>query len=290
VKYAFIEEQRAHHSVHRMCHLLEVSKSGFYEWCDRPLSPRAAANKTLANHILRIHVESKERYGRPRIHAELRAEGFAVNEKRVGKLMKARGIEGIRPRRFRKTTDSAHDLPIAANLLERKFDVAEIRQPNRVWAGDITYLPTREGWLYLAVVIDLASRLVVGWSMKTTMDRSLVIDAMRDAIRRRRATSGTIFHSDRGSQYASEEFRDLLETCGLKPSMSRKGDCWDNACVESFFGSMKRELGDPIWESRVIAQAAIFEYIEIWYNRIRRHSTLDYKSPEEYDSSLPIAA
>ena len=272
-----------------MCHLLEVSKSGFYEWRDRPLSPRASANETLGNHILRIHIKSKERYGRPRIHAELRAAGLAVNEKRVGKLMKARGIEEIRPRRFRKTTDSAHDLPIADNLLARKFDVAEICQPNRVWAGDITYLQTREGWLYLAVVIDLASRLVVGWSMKTTMDRGLVIDAMRDAIRRRRATSGTIFHSDRGSQYASEEFRDLLETCGLKPSMSRKGDCWDNACVESFFGSMKRELRDPIWESRVIAKAAIFEYIEIWYNRIRRHSTLDYKSPEEYDSSLPIA-
>ena len=148
----------------------------------------------------------------------------------------------------------------------------------------------REEWLYLAVVIDLASRLVVGWSMKTTMDRSLVIDAMRNAIRRRRATSGTIFYSDRGSQYASEEFRGLLESCGLKPSMSRKGDCWDNACIESFFGSMKRELRDPIWESRAIAQAAIFEYIEIWYNRVRRHSTLDYKSPEEYDSSLPIAA
>jgi len=204
--------------------------------------------------------------------------------------MKVRGIEGIRPRRFRKTTDSAHDLPIADNLLARKFDVAEMPQRNRIWAGDITYLQTREGWLYLAVVIDLASRLVVGWSMKTIMDRSLVIDAMRNAIRRRRATSGTIFHSDRGSQYASEEFRSLMESCGLKPSMSRKGDCWDNACVESFFGSMKRELRDPIWESRAIAQAAIFEYIEIWYNRVRRHSTLDNKSPEEYDSSLPIAA
>jgi len=273
-----------------MCRNLEVSKSGFYEWRDRPLSPRASANETLADRIVGIHVTSKERYGRPRIHAELRAEGLIINEKRVGKLMKVRGIEGIRPRRFRKTTDSAHDLPIADNLLARKFDVAEMPQRNRIWAGDITYLQTREGWLYLAVVIDLASRLVVGWSMKTTMDRSLVIDAMRNAIRRRRATSGTIFHSDRGSQYASEEFRGLLKSCGLKPSMSRKGDCWDNACVESFFGSMKRELRDPIWESRAIAQAAIFEYIEIWYNRVRRHSTLDYKSPEEYDSSLPIAA
>ena len=204
--------------------------------------------------------------------------------------MKCAGIRAIQPRRFRKTTDSKHELPIAPNVLARSFDVVGIGATNRVWAGDITYLPTREGWLYLAVVLDLASRRVVGWSMASTMQRSLVIDALRMALKRRRPRRGMLFHSDRGSQYASQDYRDVLKECGMIPSMSRKGECWDNAVVESFFGSMKTELGDPIWESRAHARAAIFEYIEIWYNRKRRHSTLGYVSPEEYESLLPIAA
>jgi len=290
MRYAFIEEQRTQHSVRRMCYLLEVSAAGYYEWRVRPRSPRSIANETLRDHIARVHRESRRTYGRPRIHAELSAQGIAVGANRVGRLMKSAGIEGIRPRRFRKTTDSSHTLPIAANILDRQFGITEVREPNRIWAGDITYLPTREGWLYLAVVIDLASRRVIGWSMNTTIDRRLVIDALRAATRNRRSTIGTLFHSDRGSQYASEDFRALLESCGMRASMSRKGECWDNACVESFFGSMKRELGDPIWESRAIARAAIFEYIEVWYNRKRRHSTIGYVSPQEFESSLPIAA
>ncbi len=188
------------------------------------------------------------------------------------------------------TTDSGHDLPIAENALARKFDVVEIAKTNRVWAGDITYIPTREGWLYLAVVLDLVSRRVIGWSMQTTMERTIVIDAVQAAIKSRRDTNGTLFHSDRGSQYASEDFRGVLRANGLKPSMSRKAECWDNAVVESFFGTMKTELGDPVWETRAIARAAIFDYIEIWYNRKRRHSTLGYVSPEQYESMLPIAA
>jgi len=204
--------------------------------------------------------------------------------------MKASGISGARRRAFRKTTDSAHDFPVAPNSLDRKFDVTEIGGMNRVWAGDITYLPTREGWLYLAVVLDLVSRRVIGWSMKMTMDRSLVIDAITAAIRSRRSTSNVLFHSDRGSQYASDDFRDLLREHGIRASMSRKAECWDNAVVESFFGTMKTELGDPIWESRAAARAAVFDYIEIWYNRKRRHSTLGYVSPEQYESMLPIAA
>ena len=290
MKYAFIEEQRTQHSVRRMCRLLEVSASGYYEWRDREPSARATVDENLRSEIVRIHRESRSTYGRPRVHIELRSAGIRVGAKRVGRLMKASGISGARRRAFRKTTDSAHDFPVAPNSLDRKFDVTEIGGMNRVWAGDITYLPTREGWLYLAVVLDLVSRRVIGWSMKMTMDRSLVIDAITAAIRSRRSTSNVLFHSDRGSQYASDDFRDLLREHGIRASMSRKAECWDNAVVESFFGTMKTELGDPIWESRAAARAAVFDYIEIWYNRKRRHSTLGYVSPEQYESMLPIAA
>ena len=290
MRYAFIEEQRTQHSVRRMCRLLYVSSAGFYEWRERVPSSRSLANAELRASIVRIHSESHRRYGRPRIHAQLRAEGFLVGHKRVRRIMKAAGIRGILPRRFRKTTDSKHQMPIAPNVLARAFAIDAIGVTDRVWAGDITYLPTREGWLYLAVVLDLASRRVIGWSMDFTMQRSLVIDALRMALSRRRPKRGLMFHSDRGSQYASEDFRDALKAFGVVASMSRKGECWDNAVVESFFGSMKTELGDPIWESRAHARAAIFEYIEIWYNRKRLHSTLGYVSPEQFESSLPIAA
>jgi transposase InsO family protein len=239
--------------------------------------------------ILEAHRQSRKTYGRPRIHAELTAQGKAIGEKRVGRLMKELGIEGIRRRRFRKTTDSNHPFPIAENVLARRFDVAQIGDKNRAWAGDITYLPTREGWLYLAVVLDLASRRVVGWSMSASLQRDIVLDALRAGIDGRKPKGGILFHSDRGSQYASEGFRKLLEQHGIRASMSGKGECWDNAVVESFFGSMKTELGDPIWENRRTAQAAIFDYIEVWYNRQRRHSTLGYLSPEQYESQLPIA-
>ena len=204
--------------------------------------------------------------------------------------MKAACIEGLRPRRFKKTTDSAHSLPVAKNVLQRKFAVAEIGAPNRAWAGDITYFATREGWLYLAVVLDLATRKIVGWSIASTMERSLVIDALKPALANRRPAPGLLFHSDRGSQYASGDYRALLKQFVITASMSGKGECWDNAVVESFFGSMKTELGNPVWETREAARAAIFEYIEIWYNRIRRHSTLGYVSPEQYERALLNAA
>lgn len=278
------------HSVRRMCEALDVSPAGYYEWRGRPPSARALADVDLRALIVRVHAESRRTYGRPRIHAELSAEGTRVGSKRVRRLMKAAGIEGIRPRRFRKTTDSSHGLPIAENVLAREFDVTQIGETNRIWAGDITYIPTREGWLYLAVVLDLVSRRVIGWSMSTTMERGIVLAALRCALRNRRPKAGAMFHSDRGSQYASADFTKILKKHGILASMSRKGDCWDNAVVESFFGSMKTELGDPIWESRAAARAALFEYIEIWYNRKRRHSTLRYLSPEQYESTLPKAA
>jgi len=290
MRYAFIEEQRAQYSVRRMCDLLDVSAAGYYEWRGRPASCRAVANQGLRDIVVRVHRDSRGTYGRTRVRKELKKAGLFVGERRVGRLMKSAGIAGISPRRFRKTTDSDHALPIAENILGRNFDIEVIGGQNRVWAGDITYLQTREGWLYLAVVMDLFSRRVVGWSMKATMHRSLVIDALRYAIRGRRPMRGMLFHSDRGSQYASAEFRAILEANDIQQSMSGKGECWDNAVVESFFGTMKSELGDPIWESRVAARDAIFDYIETWYNRKRLHSTLGYLSPETFESSLPKAA
>jgi transposase InsO family protein len=290
MRYAFIEEQRAQHSVRRMCELLAVSAAGYYEWRGRSPSHRSIVDQGLREEIVRVHGESRGTYGRIRIHKELTDAGLRVGARRVGRLMKAAGIAGISPRRFRKTTDSDHALPVAENLLARNFDVAVIGGKNRVWAGDITYLPTREGWLYLAIILDLFSRRVVGWSMKSSMDRGLVIDALRSAIGDRCPTAGMLFHSDRGSQYASDDFRLILRINGIQQSMSGKGECWDNAVVESFFGTMKSELGDPVWETRAVARDAVFNYIETWYNRKRRHSTLGYVSPETYESSLPIAA
>ncbi len=290
MKYAFIEEQRTQHTVRRMCRLLSVSSAGYYEWRDRPESDRARVDETLTQSILRVHAKSRRTYGRPRIHAELRCEGIRVSPKRVRRLMKKAGITGVRPRPFRRTTDSNHSFPIAANVVARNFDVTAIASKNRIWAGDITYVPTREGWLYLAVVLDLVSRRVIGWSMSSTIDTELVLGAMKAAIASRKPAAGTIFHSDRGSQYASNDFRDLLKHFRFVQSMSRKGNCWDNSVSESFFGSLKGDLGDPVFESRAIARAKIFEYIEVWYNRERRHSTLGYLSPENYESTLPTAA
>ena len=290
MRYAFIEEQRALHCVRRMCDNLEVSRAGYYEWRARPASARAVADAELTATIVEAHKRSHRRYGRPRIQADLRDMGFSVGGKRVARLMKAASIAGMCPRRFRKTTDSSHALPVAKNVLQRNFDIATVGAPNRAWAGDITYLPTREGWLYLAIVLDLATRKIVGWSIGTTMERTLVVDALRAALANRRPAPGLIFHSDRGSQYASGDYCELLRTFGIIASMSGKGECWDNAVVESFFGSMKTELGNPVWDTREATRAAIFEYIEVWYNRKRRHSTLGYRTPEQYELSLRNAA
>jgi putative transposase len=214
MRYAFIEEQIALHRVRRMCTLLDVSPAGYYEWRGRLPSVRELSNSALRAEIVRVHSESRRTYGRPRIHAELRAQGVNVSSKRIGRLMKAAGIAGVQRRRFRKTTDSGHDLPIAENILARRFDINIVGSTNRVWDGDITYLPTREAWLYLAIVLDLVSRRVIGWTMQATMHRSLVIDALKSAIKRRRMTEGMLFHSDRGSRHASEDFRQLLKMHG----------------------------------------------------------------------------
>jgi putative transposase len=241
---------------------------------------RAAAPPRL------VHRRTRGTYGAPRIHQELRGEGKRVGKKRVARLMQADGLVGRRRSRRVRTTDSRHAHPIAPNLLGRQFDVNGMRL-NQVWVSDITYVPTAEGWLYLAVVLDLASRRVVGWSMATTLHASLALNALRMAIRSRRPDAGLIHHSDRGVQYACTDYRALLATHGMHASMSRKGDCWDNAVAESFFATLELELIAPAnWRTRTEARPAIFAYLETWYNRWRRHSTLQYRSPITYEREV----
>jgi putative transposase len=280
VKYACIEENRGEFEVVMMCRVVGVARSGYYAWRTRGMSARQQANVALVKVIRDVHEKSRRTYGSPRMYRELRARGMLCGKHRVARLMKEQAIRPKQKRRFVVTTDSAHVRPIAGNHLDRKFDV---KTPNTVWAGDITYIPTRQGWLYLAVVLDLASRRVVGWSMGESLERELVIKALQMAVARRRPAAGLIMHTDRGSQYASEENQALLSEHGMRCSMSRKGNCWDNAVTESFFGSLKTELIEGLFPSRAAARAAVFEYIEVWYNRLRRHSTLGYLSPMAFE-------
>jgi len=270
-----------------MCRVLEVTRSGFYAWLKREPSARARKEERLRVEVRAIHRWSRGRYGSPRIHAELQARGERVGRRRIARVMRHEGLKGKKRRRYRTTTNSEHAYPVAPNVLNRKFDVEEISGPNQVWAADITYVPTREGWLYLAMVLDLASRLVVGWSMGETLESSLAIDALEMALQRRRPAGGLLHHSDRGVQYASNEYRALLEGQEVVVSMSRKGNCWDNAVAESFFGTVEIELiQDAKWDTRAEARRAIFEFIEVWYNRQRRHSSLGYLTPAEFDKRL----
>ena len=264
----------------RYCSLLEVSPAGYYEWTDRAISKHKERDNVLVKRILEIHALSRTTYGSPRIHAELLATGERVGRKRIARLMRAQGVQGRMKRSFRRTTNSNHNNPVAPNILDRKFNVGD---PNTNWVGDVTYIPTREGWLYLAIVLDLASRMIVGWSMSHRIKSDIAKDAIIAAVKRRKPKAGIIFHSDRGSTYTAEDFRKVLKKYRMIASMSNKGQCWDNAVAESFFGSMKSDLGDPVWETRDAARAAIFEYIEVWYNCQRRHSTLGYLSPECYE-------
>jgi len=282
MRYQFIREHREQFPLSSMCRVLEVSRSGYHAWLGRPKSKRAQENATLLEEIREIHEGSRKRYGSPRVHATLRKRGRMCGRHRVARLMRENGL-CVRPkRRYRVTTDSKHSLPVAENLLHRQFAIGT---PNRAWVVDLSYLPTAEGWLYLAVVLDLGTRRVVGWSMGTTMTRSLVIAALELAIRRCRPPVGLIHHSDRGSQYASQDYQRLLEEHGMIPSMSRKGDCWDNAVMESFFHTLKSELiGNRIFATREEARQEVFAYIEVWYNRQRLHSALGYRTPEEYES------
>lgn len=270
-----------------MCKVLRVSRSGYYAWLGRPESQREADDKALSAVIETIHEESKGEYGSPKIHQELRRRGTRCGCKRVARLMRKGGLRAKTGRKFKATTNSDHSLPVAENLLNRDFAQTE---PNKAWAADITYIWTSEGWLYLAVVLDLYSRAVVGWSMSERMTRTLVMDAFMLAVKRRNPPPGLIHHSDRGSQYASMEFQKLLIKHGAICSMSRKGNCWDNAVAESFFALLKRGLVfHHQYQTRAQARQTIFDYIERFYNRKRIHSSLGYRTPFEVDQ-LKLAA
>lgn len=287
-KFACIAAHRTEFRVVLMCRVLGVSPSGFYAAQQRPPSARAVRDEQLLVQIRVAHAKSRRRYGAPRVHYELRVvQGEPVSKKRVARLMKTDGLRGRRPRRFVRTTDSAHGAPIAPNTLARQFAVDTVAACDRVWTGDITYVSTREGWLYLAVVLDLASRRVVGWAVRETLERELAVAALTMALTHRQPAAGVLHHSDRGSQYASAEYRALLSAHGLDASMSRCGDCWDNAVTESFFATFKVELVyEADWATREEARRGIFEFIEVWYNRERRHSALGYLTPQEYEERL----
>jgi putative transposase len=266
-----------------MCRTLAVSSSGYYAWAARPESRRSAENRRLVTEIRVIHAESRATYGSPRVHATLTARGQRVGAKRVAQLMHASHLRAKTVKRWRATTDSSHALPVAANTLNRQFT---IEHPNRVWAGDMTYIWTAEGWLYLAVVLDLYSRRVIAWGMGSRLTQDLVTAALTMAVEHRRPAGGVLHHTDRGSQYAATPYRELLARHGLTASMSRRGNCWDNAVVESFFHTLKTELvHHRRYRTRKDAIQDIFEWIEVFYNRVRRHSTLGYRSPAEFEAA-----
>ena len=289
-KHAVIAAHRDEFPVRLMCTALEVSVSGFYAADRRVLSGRTQADERLLVLVRTVHATSRRRYGAPRVHRELRCQGTRVGKKRVARLMRVDGLVARRRRRWVRTTDSAHTAPVAPNQLARRFEVATINGLDRVWVSDITYIPTREGWLFLAIVLDLASRRVVGWAMGATLEESLVLQALRMALGGRRPAAGLLHHSDRGSQYAGGAYRALLAAHGLVCSMSRKGDCWDNAVAESFFATLEHELlAEADFGSRLVARREIFEFIEVWYNRERRHSSLGYLSPVQYEENYSAA-
>jgi putative transposase len=285
VRFALIKEKLKDFPVEVSCQVLEVSRSGYYAWCERPASALATRREELAEKIRQVKAQNRDVYGSPRICQALIAQGEKVCENTVARIMKQLGIAAKCKKKFVPgTTDSNHNNPLAANVLDRQFK-AEL--PNQKWAVDITYIPTDQGWLYLAGVIDLCSRKIVGWSMADHLRTELVSNALMMAIARRNPGSDLLHHSDRGVQYTSEDYMHLLKTNGLLPSMSRKGDCWDNAVMESFWSTLKNELvHHERYQTHEQARASIFEYIEVFYNRQRLHSSLGYVSPEAFEASL----
>ena len=271
-----------------MCRLLGVYRSGYYAWKNRAESNRSVSNQELLKDIRRVHKESRRTYGSPRITQKLKKEGISCSKNRVARLMREHGIFAKTKRKYKATTDSRHNHPVADNLVNQCFNVSE---KNRVWVADITYIPTDEGWLYLAAIQDLFNRKIVGWAMDRMMSRHLVLKALNQAKGRECPPEGLIHHSDRGSQYASYDYQQALRDYKMVPSMSRKGNCYDNACIESFFGTIKRELiYGQRFMTRADARQAIFEYIEVFYNRIRLHSALGYMTPVEYELCFQRAA
>lgn len=282
MRYEFIQRQAARFSVRRMCTVLEVSRGGFYDWLDRSSSQREQEDRRLTAHIRSIFREYRGCYGSPRIHLQLRRRGIHCSRKRVARLMRQEGLKARRRRRYRVTTRAAEGHAVAPNLLDRRFTVTST---DEVWLGDLTYLWTSEGWLYLAALMDLCSRRIVGWAVSDTIDDDLTLRALDNALEHRRPGASLLHHSDRGSQYTSGDYQDRLREHGFQVSMSRKGNCWDNAPMESFFSTLKIELGD-CFSSRAAARTALFDYIEVFYNRRRMHSSLDHQSPVEFEQAI----
>jgi putative transposase len=281
MKFAFIQAEKAVFPVTLLCRVLGVSRAGFYAAQSRPRSARACHDAHLAVQIAAIHRASRRCYGSPRVHAELRAQGQCISRKRVARLMRRAALVARRRRAFRVTTQSQHARPVLPNRLARQFTAAG---PDRVWVSDITYWATGEGWLYVAVVLDLFSRRVVGWATSDRLGEGVALEALGMALARRRPRPGLLHHSDRGSQYASVEYRGILSAHGIEGSMSGVGSCWDNAVAESFFATLKSELdGDGGSPTRGHAQRVLFGYIELFYNPERRHSTLGYLSPMAFE-------
>jgi putative transposase len=280
VKYAWIDTQRDAYALQALCEALGVSPSGFDAWKRGGGRQKCLSDAQLLTLIRAVHAETKGAYGSPRVYRELKDRGIPVSRERVARLMRKNHIRARHKRRYKATTDSRHDFPVAANVLDRNFEPA---RPDQTWTADITFIPTNEGWLYLAVVMDLYTRMIVGWSMDARMTRELVINALRMAYFRRKPKPGVMHHSDRGSQYCSDDYQALLREYGMRVSMSRKGNCWDNAPMESFFNSLKNERTHAQrYATREEARRDTFEYVEAFYNRSRRHSALGYVSPAQH--------
>src|SRR5271169_4964727 len=281
MKYCFMDQYRSEFRVMKMCRVLGVSRSGYYGWKKQPQGKRRQDEERLLMEIKESYRKSKGNYGSPRIADDLRDRGLRCGKNRVARIMKVNGIKAKTTKKFKATTNSKHNLPVAENLLKQDFTAAS---PNTVWVSDITYVSTSEGWLYLAVIIDLYSRQVVGWAMSNRLTADFVIRALYQAIGRRRSFAGCIFHSDRGVQYACKDFRKVLERYKFRQSMSKKGDCYDNAVAESFFHTLKVEhVYQHRYATRAEARRSIFEYVEMFYNRKRKHSALGYRSPVSFE-------
>jgi putative transposase len=282
VKFALIDAEKAYFPIAALCRLLGVSRQGYYAFVKRPISLRVQQEAALCERVRAVHVESDQRYGSPRVLRALRREGLMVGKRRVERAMRGMGLFARPGRRFRVTTKADPTHRVEPNVLDRDFVAS---RPNQRWVTDISYVWTGEGWNYIAVILDLFSRAVVGWALDTTLSATLPLAALDMAVRQRRPSAGLLHHSDRGCQYTSAEYRNTLAQLGVEVSMSRKGNCWDNAVAESFFSTLKTELiYRRTWVSRLELRAAVFEYIEIFYNRKRLHSSLAYKTPAEVES------
>jgi transposase InsO family protein len=283
MKYLFMEEYKEAFRVKRMCKVLKVSRSGYYAWRERRPSRREQANRELLEHIREVHRESRNTYGSPRITNALNEQGIVCGKNRVAKIMRDSGIRVKIKRRFKRTTDSGHGYPVAPNLL------IENKQVERLWVSDITFIPTREGWMYLSAVMNVKTRKIIGFSMRDELSQELVMVALKQALDSGLPKEGLIHHSDRGRQYATYAYQGLLQKHNILSSMSRKGHCYDNAYMESFFATLKKDLvHGRKYQTREEASLSIFEYVEVFYNRIRKHSSLGYKSPVQYEKALSV--